>query len=315
MSFLGELRRQSRSLAGRAVTLLPIQGPTRPTFIVGCGRSGTTILGTALSQHREVTYLHEPRDLWFRAYPETDVWTEEATARHGRLVLTSTDVETSKSRKLRRLFALQTMKTGRAHLVEKLPANSFRLGFVTSIFPDARFIFIYRNGLEVARSIQKHSDRGPWFGANGYKWRQLVQVAQERDDTAGLPALCATSFDRGLLEWRLSTEATVDVLRELPDERVCEISYSDLTRTPRETVERALSFLEIDNDEHVMHFVRDNISRRTDDLSDAIPSDREQSIGGPLLSISMLKGNDRGLVQRFTEASERESRRPGWPRS
>ena len=28
------------------------------TFIVGCGRSGTTLLGELLSQHREVAYLN-----------------------------------------------------------------------------------------------------------------------------------------------------------------------------------------------------------------------------------------------------------------
>ncbi|MDK2847172.1 MAG: hypothetical protein PWP34_525 [Desulfuromonadales bacterium] len=30
---------------------------------------------------------------------------------------------------------------------------------------DARFIHIYRNGLEVARSIEKASEKGGWFGS------------------------------------------------------------------------------------------------------------------------------------------------------
>ncbi|MBN1225030.1 MAG: sulfotransferase [Candidatus Aminicenantes bacterium] len=38
-------------------------------------------------------------------------------------------------------------------LIEKLPINNFRLNLILRIFPDARFIHIYRNGLEVARSM------------------------------------------------------------------------------------------------------------------------------------------------------------------
>jgi hypothetical protein len=34
---------------------------TRPVFIVGCGRSGTTILGEMLGRHPQLAYLNEPR--------------------------------------------------------------------------------------------------------------------------------------------------------------------------------------------------------------------------------------------------------------
>ncbi|WP_417860784.1 hypothetical protein [Winogradskyella sediminis] len=34
-----------------------------PVFLIGCGRSGTTILGTTLGKHQSITYLNERRDL------------------------------------------------------------------------------------------------------------------------------------------------------------------------------------------------------------------------------------------------------------
>ena len=34
-----------------------------PVFIIGCGRSGTTILGETLSKHSKIKYLNERRDL------------------------------------------------------------------------------------------------------------------------------------------------------------------------------------------------------------------------------------------------------------
>jgi hypothetical protein len=198
---------------------LPLPGVDRPVFIVGCGRSGTTILGTALSKHRHIAYLNEPDHLWTRAYPEADVWTARARARGGRLALTAADVERRKSRKLGRLFRFEAIRAGRPVLVEKLPVNNFRLDFIHRIFPDARFVHIYRNGLEVARSIEKVCQQGlaAWFGADSYKWDELAGYAAGREDTKGLPALCATDFERGLLEWRLSTGAAGEFLRRLPD--------------------------------------------------------------------------------------------------
>jgi hypothetical protein len=44
-----------------------------PVFIIGCGRSGTTILGQVLSAHPEVYYLFEPYHLWAAIDPMTDV--------------------------------------------------------------------------------------------------------------------------------------------------------------------------------------------------------------------------------------------------
>lgn len=46
------------------------------TFIVGCGRSGTTLAGKLAACHPHVVYLNEPRALFLRAecFRECDVW-------------------------------------------------------------------------------------------------------------------------------------------------------------------------------------------------------------------------------------------------
>ena len=45
----------------------------QPVFIVGMGRSGSTILGRLLSLHPEVGFLNEPKMIWHRLLPEGDV--------------------------------------------------------------------------------------------------------------------------------------------------------------------------------------------------------------------------------------------------
>src|SRR5205823_12621759 len=119
--------------------LWPTPRLDRPVFLTGCGRSGTTILGTALSQHRMVTYLNEPRQLWVRCYPQTDIWSGEASQRKGALVLTAAACAWRRNRQLRSLFA-RAVVSGRPRLIEKLPINNFRLGFIRAVFPDAFFV-------------------------------------------------------------------------------------------------------------------------------------------------------------------------------
>lgn len=197
---------------------MPDNGISQPVFIIGCGRSGTTTLGTALSKHREVTYLNEPRHLWSAAYPITDIWSEQASARNGKIFLSADDAETEKSRKLSRLFHLETIRSNRPVLIEKMPINNFRLQFIHAIFPGASFIHIRRNDLEVARSIKKRAENDGWFGSNNYKWKQLVKFAATSKETAFLPKLCTNYFYMSLLEWRLGTEAAGNFLKRLPKE-------------------------------------------------------------------------------------------------
>lgn len=280
---------------------LPVAELRQPVFIVGCGRSGTTILGTALSRHREITYLNEPRHLWFQAYPQTDIWTRDAARRGGRLVLGAGDASEARSARLRRLFAREARRQGRPVLVEKLPINNFRLAFLQRIFPDARFIHLYRNGLEVARSIEQLCLRGEWFGLNSYKWDALVAHAATHQDLAGLPALCVSAFDRGLLEWRLSNQAAVTFLQQLPDQDFIELSYDQFIDDPLHSVGRILEFLDLPEDPGLSDFVRAKVARRSSRLQTAVEEDRWRRIGGRLLALSMDGGE--GLTRRWAGRS------------
>jgi hypothetical protein len=269
---------------------LPFPGISCPVFIIGCGRSGTTILGKSLSEHKKITYLNEPRHLWFSAYPETDIWTSKAHLRNGKLALTEADSDVRKSKKLSRLFRFMTIEKKRPILVEKLPINNFRLDFIQKIFPDARFIHIYRNGLEVARSIEKACEKGGWFGANSYKWDMLAKYARNNDDTRDLPELCTTYHDKGLLEWRLSTESAVAFLRSVPETAFVEVNYDEFIDNPIKTISKLVDFIGIDRDPDVEDFVSDKVTRRSGKLGSETISEKDKIIGGNLLQLSVDGG-------------------------
>src|SRR5262245_42051840 len=253
----------------------------RPVFLIGCGRSGTTILGTALSHHPAIAYLNEPRQLWIRCYPETDIWSPLADRRGGALALDASACRGRRTRRLRSLFAEELRKSARRQLVEKLPINSFRLPFIDAMFPDARYLHIVRNGVEVAASIARECAERDWYGAHDYKWRQLVRFADRRPETASLPAHCSDDFARGLLEWRLSVECARAFCSALPASRHLELRYEALVADPPGTLADVERFIGVPPDPDVDAFARANISRRSPEAPP--PTAAALRIAGPLL--------------------------------
>ena len=66
----GRLLRRAEHDA-RQTNAPPLQKPI--SFIFGCGRSGTTILGKLFAQHPDVCYLFEPYHTWRAILPSTDM--------------------------------------------------------------------------------------------------------------------------------------------------------------------------------------------------------------------------------------------------
>ena len=211
-------------------------------------------------------------------------------------MLTEAEVDATKSKQLSRAFRLETILSGRPVLVEKLPINTFRLGFIHHVFPDARFIHIFRNGLEVASSIEKESKKGKWFGANDYKWSQLVRYAEGQADTRDLPALCTNYREMGLLEWRLSTEAVVAFLSRMPATTFSELNYDQFVAEPGETVLQLQDFIGVERDPNVAAFVSKTVTRRSAKLDHGSLAEKDRLLGGELLPLSM--DGRRGLIER-----------------
>jgi hypothetical protein len=257
-----------------------------PVFILGCGRSGTTILGNTLSAHPKITFLNEPRDLWFSAYPRTDIWTNRAVERRGKLVFGQDDVSEIGTATLTESFSRALAHSGRSVLIEKLPINNFRANFIRGMFPSARFIYIWRNGCEVAESIETICLNGGWFAGSDYKWKLLSDYAKQSTETEALPDLCNTYYQKGLLEWRLSVSAAVGFLSILPKAQFVTLSYADFTVAPLGSIKRILDYLRLDLDANIKKFANENVSRRRGEFRREL-TDLEWQIGGPQLAASL----------------------------
>ncbi|MBT8195198.1 MAG: sulfotransferase, partial [Bacteroidia bacterium] len=139
---------------------------TKPVFIIGMGRSGTTVLGKILSLHSELGFLNEPKALWYFSNNSDDI-IGTYTDHIGKYCMNETDANKSVKNKIHKLYAFYLRSIFSKRVLDKYPEMIFRTEYIKQIFPDAKFVFIYRNGWDTASSsthwsekntVQKHDD-------------------------------------------------------------------------------------------------------------------------------------------------------------
>jgi hypothetical protein len=243
----------------------------KPIFIIGTGRSGTTILGVVLSMHRDVGFLNEPKALWHKIYSQEDlVGSYSRGVAHYRLDATDVNLEIIQT--AHRLFGAYLTAVASNRVVDKYPEQVFRLPFVRQIFPDAKFIFLVRNGWDTCQSIKQWSQRlgtqvndetHDWWGVNDRKWHLLVEQLVSQDTELGQFTAQIKDFtehsDRSAVEWILTMKEGLHWLQELPDS-VYRVTYEDLVANPQVILQDILDFCELPQDAKMFEYANQTLN-------------------------------------------------------
>ena len=240
----------------------------KPVFILGTGRSGTTVLGTIFSMHKELGYLNEPKALWHKIYPYEDLIgtysSNNAKYRLGRELVTTEIKDRS-----HRLYGAYLMASFSSRVVDKYPELIFRIPFVLEIFPDAKFLFLVRNGWDTCHSINhwserlgidKDKDKHDWWGVNRRKWNLLIeQIIPEHKDLspyANDMRKWTNQKDMAAVEWIVSMREGLKALKTFPG-KIYRINYEQLCNTDDVLLEELVNFLDLDsNDEIFFEYAR-----------------------------------------------------------
>lgn len=154
----------------------------RRFFLVGCPRSGTTLLQACVAAHPDVASFPEthffnkahPRNPLRRAlgWPSLRAWRYMAgwTRLVGRPDLAPLDDvrpwTRDYARGFRALLDRWAADEGRSCWLEKTPEHVYRIPEIARAVPGARFIHLVRNGEDVVASLHPLSNRNPriWRG-------------------------------------------------------------------------------------------------------------------------------------------------------
>ena len=231
----------------------------RPVFVIGCNRSGTTLLFSNLGEHPRVwTLYEEAQHVFYRhfpidpelgdrvvAVPSPEVGQAIAEAlyqkAHNKEVFRDGRFGRWIPRKLLQRPMNRLYKRPPIRLVEKTPANSLRIPFLSALFPDARFLFIVRRAEDVISSLMEGwknwsgTGDGEWtYG----RWHYLVPPGWRSWVDRPLQEICA-------FQWvEANGTAWEDLERHCPG-RYLLIRHEDAVARPSEIYSRVLDFCQL----------------------------------------------------------------------
>lgn len=222
-----------------------------PVFIVGCDRSGTTLLRLMLTQSK---VLHIPNESKFsqlfsskedygnytqdfqRAFFVRDLQKSKATAKTYTFSIFTLTVDTALEAlkkaaptdffgAIDALFSASAHKHGKHRWGDKTPRHINEIPLLAKGYPQAKFVHVIRDGRDVAVSIYKAG----WIGTLpeiARYWCNQVEEGQSYGETLGI-------------------------------DRYYEIRYEELVLNPERELEKLCGWLQIDYTPQMLEYYQD----------------------------------------------------------
>ena len=220
-------------------------------FILGLPRSGTTLVYQYIVHRYHVSYFtngvgqrpYDPCRTTYRQMRANPPYASDFESAYGRsqgemapreagnfwlrffdidAYESADDLRAHRAAALARSIHTMQALSGGAPFVNKNVKHMLRIDALASVFPDARFLVVERDMVDVALSVMRSrvktlGDRGAWFSVKPPEYDEIRLLAPEEQ-------VCAQVF---ALEARLN-----DDLRRVKADRVHTIAYEDFCAHP-----------------------------------------------------------------------------------
>jgi len=236
-----------------------------PIIIIGAPRSGTNILRDTLSTLRDI-YTWDCDEIPY-------IW------RYGnKKFITDILTPDMANPKIKSYIRSQFFKIGNNaktdFILEKTCANSLRVDFVNEILPEAKFIYIIRNGLDVTYSIMQRWESKlslsytlkkfnyvpifdiPYYGFEYIKNRiykannnRLKFWGPRFDDSNKI--LDLTLEEISAKQWVACVNSSNESFKKISPQRLFKLSYEDFVEEPKKIIKEMVEFIGVDLDSNL----------------------------------------------------------------
>jgi len=222
----------------------------RPVFIVAAPRSGSTLLFETLAASEQLITVGGEAHWLVEEIEELRAgWPGIESNRLSADACSAGVAHRMQSMIADRLVdcvgrAVKTL-AGRRFL-EKTPKNSLRIPFFNRVFPDAQFIFLWRDPRQSLSSIieaWRSSNWKTYNGLDGFEgpWSLILPPGWRTQNGRPLEEIAA-------FQWDITNRIVLDDLKLLPSDRWVAVSYEEIIAAPRAAIERLCRFIGIDVD-------------------------------------------------------------------
>ena len=253
----------------------------QPIFIVSTPRAGSTLLFEILSQFPELwTVGRESHDI-MEAIPEvhpafknysSNRLTEADALPHVNLALRDGFVRQLRDRAKAAYLNLQVkQRPHKIRFLEKTPKNALRIPFLKAIFPDALFIFLYREpkgnissmieGWQTKRFIA-HAQPPGWQKKN---WSFLLIPGWQSLQNCSIAEITAH-------QWKITNSCIWNDLQYLPSSSWCLLRYQDLVEEPKKVVREISKFAGLSWDAQIEKKLSQSLPNSAETISQPSPN-------------------------------------------
>jgi hypothetical protein len=220
------LARRSPPRLARPLSLaVRVRPPERPVLVIGCPRSGTTLLRQALLASGQLASVQaEGHILWDEFHPRR-------RRAHTSDALGADDVSERERRYVH--LAVRAVTRGRRFL-DKTPESTLRIPYLDALFPDATFVFLHRRAADNVSSLMEGWRARPRFVTHrlpepltnvapldGERWSFVLVPGWRELRDAPLERICARQYVA-------CNEAVLAARAAMAPERWIDVAYEDL---------------------------------------------------------------------------------------
>jgi hypothetical protein len=237
----------------------------RPLIIVAAPRSGSSFLFELLTKLTDFYTIGGESHTIIEGISKFNFFTNHELNSN---VLTAKDIDQQSKKLLLERFTLELRdknnnkwitkknRPSRIRFLEKTPKNALRIEMLLEVFPDAQFIYLYRDPKSNISSIIDAWDSGkfvtyPKLEGRDKPWSLLLPEDWQNYSIANIEEIAT-------FQWQSTNQTIIDKLSALDENRYLSINYTELRENTELTIQKISDFCQIEAD-----FLDLNIAKST----------------------------------------------------